>query len=742
MTNKEIKKQYIDICNYLSARQLKLAFDLLKQLILENGLGHFNDELREMNQTYHYMLQYTMEGTQDPERQKVYLKLIDSAYELADKVNEAVRLKYASSLEYEKKRGFKEQFITDFDSILSELEAFYAPNDLAGFVTGLEGGNEDRLAKAERHHQQLMKLFYHLWFRDRLSGEEVTFLQKLLNSETIQPDYKAFMVTGITLSLHRYFDTKKFNLLFDAYETDAALIRQRALVGLLLTLYQYDSRLSYYPGITGRLKLLNDEPEFKRNLERVIIQLIRSKETEKLQQRIRDELMPEMIKISANLKDKINLDSLMEEGLAEDKNPEWQDIFEDSPGLMDKVQEFSELQMEGADVFMGSFAMLKSYPFFNEPGNWFVPFFAENPELDRALDLSDGLTRGFVGLIEKSPVLCDSDKYSFCLSMQQIPRENREFMLQGLQAEMDQFQEIEADEELSNPGKKAGFVSNQYIQDLYRFYKLHPRRADFDDLFNWRFDFHNKTILGSVLKEDKTVIRNIGEYYFSQNRYAEAIEIFDYLLAQEQGGELYQKLAFCYQKLGDYEQALDAYRKAELFELNRLWNLKKIALCYRNLKQPEKALEYYQSAEALDPDDLTNHLNIGHCLLELGRFDEALKYYFKVEYLKPGNKKVWRPIGWCSFLTGKTEQAENYFKKLVEDEPNQHDLMNMGHVQWSLGNRKAALDYYMKSISQPDFTEADFMAVFEEDLPQLLRQGIDKDDVPIMLDQLRYFVEK
>ncbi len=725
MENKEIKRQYKAICNHLAKRRMKPAFDQLETLITDNGLGLFHDEWRDLNQTYHYMLQYTLEGIQDPERQKVYRKLIDSTYELADKVYEALRLKYASSVEYEKKRNFMEKFITDFDAFLSRFEA-----------------EAENPAAASENHRQIHRLFYHLWFQDRLSGEGLRFLRKFLASPTIISAYKSFIVTAVTLSLQRYFDEQKFTLLFDAYEADESAIKQRALVGLLISLYQYDSRMPYYGGITGRLKLLNDDPEFKHNLERVIIQLIRAKETEKLQQRIRDEIMPEMIKISANLKDKIELDSLMEEGIAEDKNPEWQEMIEESPQLMDKMQEFSELQMEGADVFMGSFAMLKSFVFFHEISNWFMPFFSENPDLDKVLDLSDDLTRRFVEVMAQAPLLCNSDKYSFSLSMQQIPKQNREFMFQGLQSELDQFHEIEEDEALSNPGRKAGFISNQYIQDLYRFFKLHPRRHDFEDLFSWRFDFHNKLTLGAILKEDRAIVRNIGEYYFTKNHFEEAVEIYEYLLADAQDGELYQKLAFSHQKMGDYEKALDAYQKAELFDLNRVWNLKKIALCYRNLKQPLKALEYYKAVEALNHDDLSNHLNTGHCLLELGRYEEALQYYFKVEYLKPGSKKVWRPIGWCSFLTGKKEQAEKYFQMLMDDQPNQHDLMNMGHVQWSLGNRKAALDYYMKSISKEGFTEAEFMNVFAEDLPQLLQQGIDHDDVPIMLDQLRYFVEE
>jgi len=277
--------------------------------------------------------------------------------------------------------------------------------------------------------------------------------------------------------------------------------------------------------------------------------------------------------------------------------------------------------------------------------------------------------------------------------------------------------------------------------------KIHGKYAPFTDGFmsysDGCHDDVNKVIWSQRgWDPDKSVLDILKEYarfFFSPQVEESAAEG---ILGLEKNGELYQKIAFCYQKMGNYEKALDGYKKAELYELNRLWNLKKIALCYRNLKQPDKALEYYRMAEKLDTENLNIQLSIGHCLLELEQFDEALKSYFKVEYLSPGNKKVWRPIGWCSFVSGKKEQAEKYFQKLIDDEPSKHDFMNMGHVQWSLGNRKAALDFYKKSIKQTDFAEKEFLEVFEEDLSQLLKQGVNKDDVPIMLDQLRYFLEE
>lgn len=730
MTDRELKKIYGQICNNLSARRLKPAFDLLGGLIQQTGQGVFYDEYRNLEETYHYMLKYTVEGIQDPERQKVYLKLIVSVFSLADKVNEAIRLRFSSSLEYEKKRTFNEIPAVDFPKFIDSLENFYLQDS-------------HRLAENVKNHQkEIFRLFYHLWFHNNISPEESDALKDFFKNPLVSLHYKSFIVTALTMSLQRYFDEEKFHLLFDTFLSENPEINQRALVGLLIGFYRYDERMLFYPSLTGRLKIVSENPGFTENLERIILQLIRSKETEKLQQLIRDEIVPEMIKISPNLKDKINLDSLMEDVLGEDKNPDWQEIFSDSPGFIDKMEELSEMQMEGADVFMESFAMLKSFPFYNELGNWFIPYFLENPEIAEVLDISDDVIKRLLDAIGMAPVLCNSDKYSFSFSIQSIPRENRNFMEKAVQAEMEQIKELMDDEELTKPGQLDEIASNRYIQDLYRFYKLFPRKSDFEDIFNWKLDFHNTLALGDILREHPQILRNIAEYYFAKNYFAEAAEIFEYLIEQKPNGELYQKIAYCWQQTGNFEKSLENYLKAELYEVNHLWNLKKIALCYRYLKQPDKALEYYQAAERLEPDDLNNQLNIGHCLLELHEYEEALKCYFKVEYLAPGNKKVWRPIAWCSFLTGKKEQAEKYLLQLLEDNPGKHDYMNMGHVQWSMGNRKEALDFYCKSVSQKGFTEEEFLEVFDEDLPHLIDQGINKDDVPIMLDQFRYFLEK
>ena len=94
------------------------------------------------------------------------------------------------------------------------------------------------------------------------------------------------------------------------------------------------------------------------------IQLLRSQETEKIDKKMREEIIPEMMKnvgIMRNMK--FGFEEIAEEN---DRNPDWEKAFEES-GLGDKIREMNELQLEGADVYMSTFAQLKSLSIFPEP---------------------------------------------------------------------------------------------------------------------------------------------------------------------------------------------------------------------------------------------------------------------------------------------------------------------------------------------------------------------------------------
>lgn len=129
-------------------------------------------------------------------------------------------------------------------------------------------------------------------------------------------------------------------------------------------------------------------------------------------------------------------------------------------------------------------------------------------------------------------------------------------------------------------------ISNRYIQDLYRFFKLYIRRTEFTDPFAGHINLLHVSVLNPLLS-DSDSLRLIGEYYFRRGYYAEALELFERLsAAYHSDSEIYQKIGFCYQKKGDYANALEAFLKAEIISPDNFWTIRRIATCYRNMKSP------------------------------------------------------------------------------------------------------------------------------------------------------------
>src|SRR5665647_1268035 len=143
ITEKEIKEKYKQICNLLSERKLKPAFDLLDQLISESGLGEFRDEFESLEQNYKFMLKYTVEGINDPERQKIYEHLLVATFELADNSFESLRMKYSQSIEYLNKRNFAKYFITNFESLSHDFEKYSIQKELRTFLNDKPDGNDN-----------------------------------------------------------------------------------------------------------------------------------------------------------------------------------------------------------------------------------------------------------------------------------------------------------------------------------------------------------------------------------------------------------------------------------------------------------------------------------------------------------------------------------------------------------------------------------------------------------------------
>ena len=121
-----------------------------------------------------------------------------------------------------------------------------------------------------------------------------------------------------------------------------------------------------------------------------------------------------------------------------------------------------------------------------------------------------------------------------------------------------------------------GAISNQYLHDLYRFFKLSVRRQEFRDIFQDKLDFHNVPALDNILYW-ADVLFPIADFYISKERWEEAVEIYKELeeIGEFEGDDIadgYQKFGYVLQKTKQYEEAIQAYLKADTLKPDNIWN--------------------------------------------------------------------------------------------------------------------------------------------------------------------------
>jgi tetratricopeptide (TPR) repeat protein len=317
-----------------------------------------------------------------------------------------------------------------------------------------------------------------------------------------------------------------------------------------------------------------------------------------------------------------------------------------------------------------------------------------------------------------------------------MPAFQKSTVMELFNMELKAMNEMAVDDELINTDARTRVIITQYFHDLYRFFKLHPLRAEFDDIFQMPVAIYESTFFRQWI-DDISILRNIGEFFFARNYFRDALAIFKQMLDAKNNDELYEKIGYCHQQLGEFDKALEFYHKAELLGKNKLWLVSRIAWCYRKKGEFEKAVEYYLEAEKIEPDDLQVQAFLGHVFMEMGNFDKALKYYFKVEYLQPDNHKVHRPISWCSFMLGKFDNAAKYLEKSVLHGASKNDYMNMGHIQWCRGEKQKAIENYRLSLKVSNMDIDWFSRVLQDDSKYLSAHGIKAIDIPLMIDYIR-----
>lgn len=716
----------------LDNSSLHEAFRLLKSKIASNADPRLQDKLKNLEDTYKYMIHYMVEGYNDSERHTTTTDITEQLRMVNDAL-ERSRIMVDSPDIYSSTRRFENIRKNTLSTRLADYMAVYSKSLLAV-------DTEARRPLIKETDDALSALFSYVWTMYGAPADEYRRLTSVIDDDNYPFEFKAQIISALLLGNLAYYDRNGFIALLDIYEADKdERLSARSLIAIILVLAAHPERIRHDHKLTARLTLWKDSIITYRRLREVLMSIIRSRDTQRISTKMQNEVLPELMKLRPEILDKLKNITKDSDVEMLDVNPEWEDILNKN-GLGDKLKELTEMQMDGGDVMMMAFSNLKSYPFFNNVGNWFLPFTTEHSALQNS-----GINHitGFSFLLDMDGVMCDSDKYSFVLSLDQMPETQRQTMSQRLDEQMGQLKEAMAEKNLKSSLPKFDTEVTRYIRDIYRFFKLYSRKNDFNDPFARPLDFMNLPIIAELLDDDE-IMNLVGEFYFKRGYYAEALPI---LLWQDKNNPAdplrWEKIGYCYNSLNNLEEAVAWYKKAELLNPDSPWLVKKLALCNRLLSRFDEASEYYNKALEYSPDNYSLQMSAGNCLLEAGNVKDALGHFYHADFIRPDRPGTFRAIAWGELIARNFEKAIGYYGRVTTlPEASQSDWINMGHAYYLSGNLKKAVESYLTSVTRPGGSLKNFEDEIIGDTDMLVKGGGESHDIKLLVDKVKYELDK
>lgn len=700
--------------------------------------GHFNKAVQALSQsalsgpgralldqaatTYKYMLKYFCEapaGSVDPSRPALYASIRESLRQANDLLLISTLERYSDDDYFTARRNRSVRADARVDISAPKLQReILSEADEQGRDAYLENMTDD--------------LFTDVWTTPHLSASEADLLRDLLlEQDTRLTNAQAVVLGALLLGALRYYDPAKLLLLIRVALSEAKpMVKARALAGALLIVSRWGKRIYDNPEVRAALQTLSEDPEMAVAVRKFVPAMLRTIDTDRISRRVKDDIIPSLMKARPDMEQtmrKMGAERLSPEEIEE--NPEWEELLKSS-GISDKLMELTEMQMEGADIFMSAFSNMKGFYFFNRLSNWFLPFDASHTQVRRA---TEGLPAALLEAMGATPLFCASDKYSMMLAMGQMPESQKQLMTSQVGAQLEGMNtEITASLESLTPTLHTEMAT--YLKDLFRFFRLknrHHAPDPFADLFQMP-----EVEPFTALLQDGELLRSMAEFYFKYGYWRAALQMYDAVMAlgETVGEDLLQKQGYSHQMLGEHSEALQCYERAELLNADSRWLLKRIAILLRDMGRYEESIAYQRRLLENDPENLRQEKMLASTLMLAGQGAEALKIFYKIKYLEPENTAIARPMAWCEFLQGNYRKSLKLYHSL--EDMNATDLLNCGHAHLAQGEVGAAREAYGSSARLLPGGTAEFRTLFEADRPYLLDVGVDPLTLTLLADIL------
>ncbi len=729
-------------------------FDIILELVLSRQLGRAISEMeiyfftrtqQEGRETlsgiksdYMLLMDYWKKGFEDNQRTELYNKLLQRMYMLVSDTLflNHINLTYTLSSSYRQTHEGKKDW--SVSAIKTELETFIS--DVALMELESEHTRQEKMKQVYQRHQDYLSSLFNYICTSRQWKESVgKAFEEVILAPTIDVLDQQFIVSAITISTLNVFDFTKFKTLVNVFEkaTNEPL-RQRALVGWVLSIDAEKAQL--YTEITEIVNRLCADEQCRRELVELQIQMVYCMAADDDSKRIKNEIMPDLMKGNNVRFTRQGLVEMEEDQLENILHP---DASEKNMEQMEaSMKKMADMQKRGSDIYFAGFSQMKRFPFFNNLSNWFMPFYPQHPGVSTIWSQSKG--QKFLHTITHLGAFCDSDKYSFVLAFDQVlshlPSQMLQMIENGEASPMAVGGEVPFEEQ-----HQPAFIRRIYLQNLYRFFRLFPQRSEFCNPFEYpsAIFFSKPVFINTPLEHN---MLEVAAFLGKQKMLKEAITLLESMKKEPSDAEYFLLLGQL--KMSYSSGTTDMGPVVQL-----LGQAKTLLSQSDNMKSFERALKGYARATFLSgdyqeslltyeqllkihPDHHNHQLNAAICMVKLGQYEEAMKILYKLNYEDADDYFVNSTMAWTLTLTGKFEQAKHIYNQLLaRDQKNDTDYLNYGYCLWFQRDITGAVSLFRQFINMQDNGFKSFKNdVLKSEHAIIKERGISDVEIQLMLD--------
>ncbi len=202
-----------------------------------------------------------------------------------------------------------------------------------------------------------------------------------------------------------------------------------------------------------------------------------------------------------------------------------------------------------------------------------------------------------------------------------------------------------------------------------------------------------------------TAYRSLCGTYEEQGDYDNAMDIYKKLIKiQPFVAEYYSNLASLFYIKENTNEAIACYQNAITLNPNAQWTsiiAQTLGYVYQNNQQNiDAAIASYQNAYILTPNDIDIYINLGSAFYDKSEYENALLVYKKALELQPDNAKIHCNLGYLYWGCGVLEEAIKYYELAIKYDPS-YDIAynNLGVIYLDdLGRVQKAIELFTQAI--------------------------------------------